>query len=115
MAKVLTKVRDAERSHSATTWYRNAMEANKEANKRGTPGVVYYMQMRDLIKIGHTTQPVEVRRAQLMADAVLATEPGTRKLETVRHNQFREYRHQGERFYPGKELMAHIEDLKEKQ
>jgi hypothetical protein len=99
--KSLLKVRDAREQH--------VVDCTRRRQERATESsVVYYMRMRDLVKIGTTTSPVRVRQSQLMADEVLATEPGGYELEKKRHRQFDQYRYRGERFYPGPELLAHI-------
>lgn len=69
---------------------------------------IYYARIQRLIKIGYTIRPVKQRMAELMADELLATEPGGRELEALRHQQFQHLRYRGERFYPGPELIDHI-------
>jgi hypothetical protein len=105
MARALMRVRDAKRANEI-------IKVREHQERIAKASIVYYMQMRDLIKIGTTTSPVEVRRAQLMADKVLATEPGSHELEKQRHRQFEEYRYTGERFFPGEPLLAHIDSLR---
>jgi len=74
---------------------------------------VYYMRIQNLIKIGFTARPVKQRKIELMADEVLAIEPGGRELERLRHKQFVTLRYRGERFYPGVDLMRHINMIRE--
>ena len=88
-------------------------EANVHAAPTGS--LVYYMQIRDTIKIGFTTQPLEKRRAQLMADRILAAEPGDAVTEALRHRQFKHLRitHLGnERFHIVPELLDHIAHIR---
>lgn len=74
--------------------------------------VVYYVRIRDLIKIG-TTVNMQARFGQLIVDEILATEPGARPLEQMRHKQFAHLRVRGERFAPGPDLDSHIAMLRE--
>jgi hypothetical protein len=72
--------------------------------------VVYYLALRDHIKIGVTTN-MKARMMALMPDAVLATEPGDRRLEKRRHMQFKHLRGTigAEYFSVHPELLTHIE------
>lgn len=74
--------------------------------------VVYYVRLRDLIKIG-TTVNMTARSGDLLWDEVLATEPGDRELEQMRHRQFHHLRVRGERFTAGPDLMSHIAMIRE--
>jgi hypothetical protein len=69
--------------------------------------VVYYVRIRDLIKIGTTTN-MRARMSRLLADEVLATEPGGEELENMRHKQFAHLKVRGERFAPAPDLLSHI-------
>lgn len=82
---------------------RNAVEA---------ASVVYYVRIRDTIKIG-TTVNLRSRLYSLVPDELLAIEPGGVRLERMRHQQFAAYRIRGERFHPSEELMSHIAMLRE--
>jgi hypothetical protein len=73
--------------------------------------VVYYVQFRDLIKIG-TTRNMRSRMGSVPNERVMATEPGGRSLEQRRHLEFKHCRVQGEWFKGDDEkLLAHIESL----
>jgi hypothetical protein len=74
--------------------------------------VVYYIRIRDLIKIGYTTN-MEARMNDLLADEVLATEPGGEPLERMRHAQFKHLKVRGERFRPEAELLSHVAMIRE--
>lgn len=74
--------------------------------------VVYYVRIRDLIKIGTTTN-MKARMLDLLIDEVLATEPGGEDLETMRHEQFRHLKVRGERFTPAPDLLSHIAMIRE--
>lgn len=75
--------------------------------------VVYYLAVRDLIKIGYTATLAERLRSYPPHARLLATEPGDRALETVRHAQFNEYLESGrEWFHRGDRLMAHINSIR---
>lgn len=73
---------------------------------------VYYIALRDCIKIG-TTYNMVARMSQLMPDAVLATEPGGREVEKARHRQFKTLRAPlgREYFSVHPDLLAHIEAI----
>lgn len=73
--------------------------------------VVYYMRIGDVIKIGTTTN-LKNRMTALMPDELLATEPGHRELETMRHRQFAHLKVRGERFRPGEDLLSHIDMIR---
>jgi hypothetical protein len=78
-------------------------------------GVVYYVRVGELIKIGTTKQALHSRLNVLSPDKqVLATEPGGHPTERRRHLQFRHLRTSGEWFTPAPELWQHIADLREK-
>jgi len=91
---------------------RSATLALQEVARASCPGVVYYLRVGDLIKIGHTRR-IDQRLKAYPPDAVLlATEPGTEELETQRHDQFAEFLGaRCEWFRPGLALLAHIEAL----
>lgn len=76
-------------------------------------GVIYYLRVGELIKVGFTTQ-LKARLAAYPPDAtLLATEPGTQCDERDRHKLFAtalQYGH--EWFHPIPELLAYIEVLK---
>lgn len=73
--------------------------------------VVYYMRFGNLIKIG-TSGVLQTRVRVLKPDELLATEPGSYRLERKRHRQFARFRAEGEFFYPAPELLAHIRKVK---
>lgn len=77
-----------------------------------TSEVIYYLSVNGYIKIG-TAKDLQARlKSYPPGTKVLATEPGTYALETVRLTQFREYHaERREWFHPGPRLMAHIEAL----
>lgn len=83
----------------------------QEARDRRATWYVYYVRIGDSIKIG-TTGNLEQRMSQLMADEILAAEPGDRDLERARHRQFAHLRVRGERFRPANDLMTHVEDIR---
>lgn len=72
-------------------------------------GVVYYVRRGSMIKIG-TTINMHNRMATILPDEVLATEPGSYRLEAERHRQFRKLRVSGqvEWFHAGPLLQEHV-------
>lgn len=77
-------------------------------NKHHHPGIVYYVQFVDLVKIGFS-QNLNGRMLAIPHDTILATEPGDFKLERQRHKQFAEHLVDGQRewFRAAPELLAH--------
>ncbi len=78
--------------------------------------VVYYVAVRDWIKIG-TTRNLKQRMADLivdeLVDELLVTEPGGFELEQMRHKQFAHLKAlRREYFNPGQDLLDHIEMLR---
>ncbi|MFI8300003.1 hypothetical protein ACIGCZ_29165 [Streptomyces nigra] len=89
----------------------HAKEAPPAVPQEATYGlrheVVYYMRFGHCIKIG-TTGTLAVRARELKPDEILAAEPGSYDLERERHRQFGRYFSEGEMYFPGPLLMAHI-------
>jgi T5orf172 domain len=77
-----------------------------------SPDVVYYAERDGLIKIG-TSANVQRRMQELEAE-LLASEPGDRKLEDVRHQQFAATHSHSEWFRPSSELRQHIDAIRAK-
>lgn len=78
--------------------------------------VVYYVRIGDHVKIGFTVN-LHQRLSALRVghDAVLATEPGGRMLESRRHTEFADERvGRRENFNPSRRLLAHIEDVRQR-
>lgn len=93
---------------------RIATEARQQALDRS---VVYYVRTGRYIKIGYTSDLASrMHSLRLDRTAVLATEPGARRLEAERHAQFAEDRiGRREDFVPSLALMEHIRELTEAQ
>lgn len=86
----------------------------KRATDSEDGGVVYYVRVGELIKIGTTRQELHIRFSELPpSKQLLATEPGGFRLEKTRHLQFRHLRAKiGEWFHPAPELWSHIAGLR---
>jgi len=80
-------------------------------NRRTRPGIIYFAQIGDLIKIGYTTN-LRQRMIQLGVDKVLASMPGTMRDEEALHHRFGSDWVDREMFRPGPDLMAFIDSLK---
>lgn len=93
-------------------WNPDIEERKRRLERYEAQAVVYYVRIRDTIKIG-TTVNMRSRMPQLMIDELLATEPGGEELEDMRHKQFAGLRIRGERFRPEPELMSHIAMIRE--
>jgi hypothetical protein len=83
------------------------------AAQREAESVVYYVQFRDVIKIG-TTHNMRSRMQSVPNERVLATEPGDMRLERRRHMEFKHCRQYGEWFTASDpKLQAHIHSIQE--
>lgn len=91
-------------------WAWSSPERALEVEEWHRQSVVYYVRIRDTIKIG-TTVNTASRIPRLGADEVLALEPGGEDLERLRHRQFAHLRIRGERFRAEPDLLSHIEML----
>lgn len=73
--------------------------------------VVYYMRIGNRVKIGWSTS-LASRLASINPEELMATEPGDRELEKLRHQQFRALRTHGEWFRMEPPLLDHIRQVK---
>lgn len=89
---------------------RLADQYSRFADLAGHPDVIYYIQFRDVIKIG-TTVDLEHRLASLPWEVLLGLEPGSLRTERHRHRQFRIDRYMDEWFHDTKALRAHIDKV----
>lgn len=78
----------------------------------GRTSVVYYMQFGQTVKIGFSTS-LRKRVESLRPDAVVAIEPGRRGDEFGQHVRFAAKRLHGEFFQLDRELIDHINMLRE--
>lgn len=93
---------------------RIARETYRQDQLRGRQCVVYYLRINGLVKIGTAVDLRTRLYAYPPRTQVLATEPGSYALETVRLNQFREYlAARREWFHPGPRLVRHIQELRQ--
>jgi hypothetical protein len=75
-------------------------------------GWVYYLRVGDQVKIGFSSDVRRRLRAYPPGSELLAVEPGDKKLERRRHNEFFEWLAAGrEWFEPSAELLKHIQDV----
>lgn len=75
-------------------------------------GWVYYLRVGDQIKIGFSSDVRRRLRSYPPGSELLAVEPGDKKLERRRHNEFFEWLAAGrEWFEPSAELLQHTRDL----
>jgi len=94
------------------------LDSRKDRQRAATvaQSVVYYLrEPSGNIKIGFTTN-VHARLIALRVnrDAILATEPGGRGLERMRHRQFKHLRlGRWERFHPEADLLSHVAMIRE--
>lgn len=81
---------------------------------RSVPGVVYYLRVGDLIKIGFTTSLEQRMRSYPPNAQLLAVHPGTLDTERQMHHRFLHHLAQGrEWFTPGDELADHLRTVRE--
>lgn len=75
-------------------------------------GWVYYLRVGDQVKIGFSSNVHQRLRSYPPGSELLAMEPGDKKLERRRHNEFGEWLVAGrEWFQPSEELLQHTQDL----
>lgn len=86
-------------------------QQNQRRGAIKSSNVVYYIRFADRIKIG-TTGDIRGRMTALPHDELLATEPGDRHLEAVRHNEFKHLRLTGEWFRAAPDLLEHVASLR---
>ena len=72
------------------------------------PGVVYFIRLGGLIKIGFTTS-LAMRLRDLPYEELLGIVPGTMRDEKALHQQFAHLRRTGEWFEMAPDLLEHIE------
>lgn len=95
---------------------RRARQRSEDAkSKRGEPGHVYYLAVGERVKIGFSTDVRRRLRTYPPGSKLLAMEPGTLHLESLRHGQFRQFlAADREWFTPNAELSAHVNELNNK-
>jgi hypothetical protein len=76
--------------------------------------VVYYMRIGNRCKIGYSGN-ITSRMKTINPEELLATEPGTEKLERQRHAEFGDLRVHGEWFRLEEPLTSHIAELKQRR
>lgn len=79
------------------------------------PGVVYFIQCGEFVKLGFTTDLGRRLSGYLMHTPydvkVLASMPGDRRLEKSLHRRFVKHHHRGEWFRLSSEILDYINDL----
>jgi hypothetical protein len=88
------------------------LEAIEASRSRADRGVVYFIRIGDLVKIGKTLD-LKKRLTSFSYPGIelLATEPGYTEREGALHRRFKEYRRAGEWFSYGPNLRAHVASL----
>lgn len=88
-------------------------EDRAKSKKVASDGWVYYIQVGELIKVGHTKALHERIRAYPPDATLLAIEPGTRKLEQERHSRFHAHlKHGREWFADAEEVRSWIDQVR---
>lgn len=100
----------AEREEAASTAKRHEKREAAAGNREGS--LVYYVQIGDYIKIGHSAR-LRRRYTTLRADRLLAIEPGGPEVERERHRDFAAERIdlKRENFRPSERLLEHVASL----
>lgn len=118
--KFRAKVEDRERGEIAEAKARHARNAERDKQRqawlRDREQVYYVRTTQNTIKIGFTAHMLlRMQQYRLPLTHLLATEPGGRDVEKMRHQQFGEYRYGPlrEDFRDSPELMAHIQLMRE--
>lgn len=87
-------------------------ERQEEKQRAGQPGLVYYLQVGERIKIGFSANLRRRLRAYPPESKLLAVEPGSPDLEVQRHRQFvGSLTHGREWFRPSLDLMELVNEL----
>jgi len=87
-------------------------EIIRNAVNAGSLGVVYFLRLGSLVKIGFTTN-LESRMKVVPHEELLATMPGTMKDERRLHRQFADLRQTGEWFRHEGDLPRFIQELRD--
>ena len=92
---------------------RAKLEAIDAGTYRTDPGIIYYVQVADTIKIGFTRDLNMRLQAYPPMARLLATHPGTFQLEAEMHRKFsRHLAGRKEWFMANEELTAHLEQVR---
>lgn len=85
-------------------------EYSRIADVKGYDALVYYIQFRDVIKIG-TTNDLHNRLSCLPWEVLLGVEPGSLEVERHRHKMFRHHRYMDEWFHDVPAIRAHVDRI----
>lgn len=91
----------------ARRYQRDSVEKRYGTDAITAPEVVYYMRIGNRVKIGWSTN-LTTRLATINPEELMAVEPGDRKLEQLRHLEFRALHTHGEWFRLEEPLTTHI-------
>ena len=106
MTRLLVGFEDVDETRART--YRTERREKRES------GVLYYLMIDGLVKIGYASDLDKRLTAYPPTAQLLATEPGDRSAEGARHREFAEYLSAGrEWFTPGPRLRDYIESLRD--
>lgn len=95
-------------------WRRQAEEEERIMRSKNRPGMIYYLRVGALIKIGFSSYLDERLRAYPPDSKVLAVHPGTPEVERQVHNKFFNHLSHGrEWFTPSPEIEQHIKAIHE--
>lgn len=98
----------------AAEWQRKYQEEERLFNSKHKPGMIYYLQVGALIKIGFSAYLDERLRAYPPDSKILATHPGTPELEQcIHHKFFNHLAHGREWFTPAPTIDEHIQAVLE--
>lgn len=94
----------------------NLRRTRQEEAARESRGVVYFLQIGDLVKIGKSLVLEQRLASYSYPDRkLLATEPGYTERERQLHRLFAKAHHSGEWFRPTRDLLAYIAELNARQ
>lgn len=90
-------------------------ETPEDTARRYNPGHVYYLLIGDLVKIGYTVDMDQRMKQYPPNSRLLAAHPGTMKTERQMHSKFFNHLAKGREWFAiHDELMAHIEDVRQR-
>lgn len=107
--------RDGYAHHLADERFKRGLQQaamTPEASRRQAPGVIYYIRMGDLVKIGYTADLRQRVRAYPPHAELLAAHPGTLETERQIHHKFLMHLSKGREWFESHDVLtAHIEEV----
>ena len=107
---VYAQVKDALSSATNSTRVAAGSKNRARPGAADRPGIIYFAQFGDLVKIGYTTD-LTTRMAKLRPDRLLALRPGSMRDERALHARFGPHWSHGEYFHRHPDIDAYVTSL----